>query len=129
MGVPHSQDWTGRFPHPRSVWGTPHPGQVPGQDRGLPWGTPPHRTGLGCPHPGLDGVPLCWDWMDGVHTPPPIQVRSGSRSGWGVAWDTPPCPELDGVSPPNRKTEQHSEHLLRGGRYASCVYSEGLSCL
>ena len=26
------------------------------------------------------------------------------------------------------QTDQHSEHLLRGGRYASCVHAGGLAC-
>ena len=30
--------------------------------------------------------------------------------------------------PPNQETEQQSEHLLRGGRYASCVHAGELSC-
>ena len=30
--------------------------------------------------------------------------------------------------PPPPKTEQQSEHLLHGGRYASCVHAGGLSC-
>ena len=38
-----------------------------------------------------------------------------------TGWGTPP-PWLDGVPP------HHSEHLLRGGRYASCVHAGGLSC-
>ena len=33
-----------------------------------------------------------------------------------------------GVSSPNQETEQHSEHFLCGGRYASCVHAGGLSC-
>ena len=28
-----------------------------------------------------------------------------------------------------QETEQHSEYLLRGGQYASCVHAGGLSCL
>ena len=30
--------------------------------------------------------------------------------------------------PPPPETDQHSEHLLRAGRYASCVHAGGLSC-
>ena len=35
-------------------------------------------------------------------------------------------PPTQGTSPPN--TEQHSEHLLRGGQCACCVHTGGLSC-
>ena len=64
------------------------------------------------------------------------------RSGWGVpgvplssqVWmvggtqGNPPTPGLDGVPHPHPHwTEQHSEHLLLGGRYASCVHAGGLS--
>ena len=49
-------------------------------------------------------------------------------TGWGTplsktGWCTP-CSGLDGVPPPR----QQSEHLLRGGRCASCVHAGGLSC-
>ena len=37
-----------------------------------------------------------------------------------------PCPHL--CPPPPNCTEQHSEHLLRGRRCASCVHAGGLSC-
>ena len=30
--------------------------------------------------------------------------------------------------PPCQETDQHSKHLLCGGRYASCVHAGGLSC-
>ena len=40
-----------------------------------------------------------------------------SRTGWGTA------------SPaPHQETDQHSEHLLHGGRCVSCVHAGGLSC-
>ena len=39
-----------------------------------------------------------------------------------------PLSRLDGVSPtPNQKTDQHSDHLLRGRWCASCVHAGGLS--
>ena len=51
----------------------------------------------------------------------------------------PPHPGLYGVrpvqdwmgyrTPPCQEIEQHSEHLPRGGRHASCVHAGGLSCL
>ena len=44
---------------------------------------------------------------------------------WGtpyLRWGTPPTWD------PLPITEQHSEHLLRGGQCASCVHAGGLSC-
>ena len=59
--------------------------------------------GWGTPYPRLDGVPP--PRLDGV----------------------PLCPGLDGIPPPpHQETDQHNEHLLRGGRYASCVHAGGL---
>ena len=84
---------------------------IPGADRGNPHprsrgGYPPFRSDPrsewwgGC----TLGYPPAQDWM-GV--PPPIMT------GWG----TPPLGR-----------QQHSKHLLRGGRYASFVHTGGLSC-
>ena len=121
------------LPHPGSGWGYPFPGpgrgvphhrlrwvggsqsqfqvgggySIPGPDGGTP-GTPhPDWMGYPSPHPGLDDV-------------------SQSMTGWGT-----PSPGLDGVppSPHCQETEQHSEHLLRGRRFTSCIHAEGLSCL
>ena len=47
---------------------------------------------------------------------PPSQVRMGY-----------PLAQT-GVPPILPKTEEQSEHLLRGGWYASCVHAGGLSC-
>ena len=52
---------------------------------------------------------------------------------WGVPHlangSIPPPSRLEGVPPLlHQKTEQQSEHLLRGGRYASCLHPRGLSC-
>ena len=59
-----------------------------------------------------------WWWGGGV-------TRSQVQAWRGY----PPCPRLDGVTPlPHQETDQQSEHLLRGGRYASCVHAGGLSC-
>ena len=111
-------------PCPRSGWG----------------GTPSQiRTGGGIPilltggyhHPADGGYPHSADG-GGPHP----------RSRWGypggppieTGWQYPPLhPDLDGLPPtpphphPHQETDQHSEYLLRGGRYAS--YAGGLSCL
>ena len=65
-----------------------------------------------------DGDTPHWNWMA-------VTVRTG----WGT-----PCPDWKEVNPsppppPHQETEQQSEHLLRGGRYASCVHAAGLSWL
>ena len=49
-----------------------------------------------------------------VGTPPPPRVRN-------------PLSKV-GIPHPKRETEQHSEYLLQGRRYASCVHAGGLSC-
>ena len=51
------------------------------------------------------------------------QASVCSHGGGGVT------PASVGTSPPPSRTDQHSEHLLRDGRYASCVHAGGLSCL
>ena len=111
-GVPHprsweggtpSQVWVGRVPHLRSRW-VPWPGL---DDGGYP-GYPP-RLEMGYPpRPGM-GYPLL---RPGMGYPPHLE------------WGTPP--DMGQGTPP--QTGQHSEHLLRGGRYASCVNAGGLSC-
>ena len=67
----------------------------------------------GLPHPKV--------WME-EHYPPP-------HTGLDRVPPRAPHPRLDGVPPsPHQETHQHSEHLLRGGRYASCVHAGELSC-
>ena len=114
---------------------------IPGVDRGVP-----HPADGGYPVPGLDKGEYPVPGLDGgtssqVRTGggvPPFKIRmGGSQDLMGVA--PPPCPGLDGVHPspsktgwntplPNQETDQQSEHLLRGGRCASCVHAGGLSC-
>ena len=131
MVVPHSQVRMG-VPHPMSGWGYPIPisGQV----------VPHPRSGLGTPIPGPDGD---WDIPSQVQmrgTPGYPPSRSGPRSGsgqyplqdWMLDWVLSPSPSRIGWSTPppllpHRETEQHSEHLLRGGWCASCVHVGGLS--
>ena len=61
----------------------------------------------------------------------PIQDQDGGTLGTpllSAEWGTP-CPRLDGVTPIPPPPNQQSEHLLRGGRCASCGHAGGLSCL
>ena len=80
----------------------------------------PRLWTTGYPHPWM-GVPYAANWGGGGG---PIQLMGGyphpanrvvppSRSVWGT----------------HRETELQREHLLRGGRYSSCVHAGGLSCL
>ena len=83
---------------------------------GVPWwggtlgvprsGTPPARSAGGVP---WQGVP--W-WGSTQVRYPPGQVSQGGYPAGGVP-----------------RSGQHSEYLLHGGRYASCVHAGGLSCL
>ena len=119
-GIPHHSRDGGMVP-PSSPNRGGYPGVLPcQQDGGTPpltrwgyppsarWGTPCSDLGWGYPPIRKDGGTPYWE---GCGTPP-------FRTGWG----TPP-------PPPHQETEQHSDHLLRGGRYASCVHAGGLSCL
>ena len=110
----------GGLPHLRSG-GYP----IPGLDRG---GVPHPRSGYPPPDMGWD-TPQTQVWLGGI----PSQVWSGvphPRSGYppppGHGMGYPPW-TWHGVTPPP-ETDQHSEHLLCGGRYASCVHAGGLSC-
>ena len=94
--------WGGGYPIP-CLGGYPISGLGRGYPiSGLVGGTPC----LGGPHlrsrgvPHVQGVPHVWLGGNPISAPPP-----------------PHC------------TEQHSEHLLCGGRCASCVHAGGLSCL
>ena len=53
----------------------------------------------------------------------PISGFLQTRQGY-----PPPPQEGQDWSTPRPKTEQQSEYLLHGGRYASCVRAGGLSC-
>ena len=99
-------------PGPRVGGGVyPHPSPLGGTPIWLTGGTP--RTELGYPpKSGLDGVP-----------PPPIST------GWGYPLPPPPCWQWMVIPPsPYQETEQQTEFLLHGGRYASCFHAGGLSC-
>ena len=130
----------GGVPHPRSGVAVPEPG-LDGGGRGAvphPGGVPPpSRPGQGTPLG--QGTPSIKIWPGyphlGMGYPPPSRPGQGTPNpGMGyppdLGWGTPPGwgthLTWDGVPP---QTEQHSEHLLRGGRYASCVHAGGLSCL
>ena len=79
---------------------------IPSSQQGGGGGTP------SIPGPGR-GVPHPRSRWRGV---PP------SRTKWG----NPPPPPMP--PPPAVRRQQHSEHLLRDGRYASCVHAGWLSC-
>ena len=99
--------------------------------------------GRGVPHPadGGAGTPSSW-WGGGTPSQVqageyPIQLTGGvphPRSRWGpsrTGWGTPPPSKTGWGNPPSphQEIEQHSEqHLLRDGRYASCVHAGGFSC-
>ena len=67
-------------------------------------------------------------WLTGGY---PHLADGGGTPGYSPSGlDGVPLPHWDwmGYPPPFIETEQHSEHLLCGGHYASCVHAEGLSC-
>ena len=69
-----------------------------------------------------------WDTLfcPGQEGVPPGHVRmQHTMIKWG--WGTPPSEARSEWGTPSQ-TEQQSEHLLRGGRYASCVHARLLSC-
>ena len=124
------------------VWGYSVPGlgrgryPIPGLDGG--GGVPHPRSGWwGCTIPGLDGGGYPIPGLDGGEgVPPPKSGLDGGYLGYppgpgldnGGTWGTP-LPWLDGdlgwgTPPP----PQHSEHLLRGRRNASCIHAGWLSC-
>ena len=85
----------------------------------------------GTPFPGLDGgrYPILrygWRYPLPRSGWAPILVRSEVRTG-GCPGVPPPAQDWMGYSP-TIPWEQHSEHLLRGGWYASCIHTGGLSC-
>ena len=150
-GVPQRQVLS-QVTGPRSFpEGTPVPGSFPGhRSQALSGEYPSPQWGylsmvpsygqarMGYPQPGQDRVPPSQD-STGV---PPGQVRMGydpPQPGWGT---TPPTARTgyhpqegqDGVPLARSgwgapQTEQQCKHLLRGGRYASCLHTGGLSCL
>ena len=89
--------------YPSQVWGGPHPrsGQGGYPIPGLGWGGTPSQVWTG-------GTPQTWDRV-------PPDLGQGTLRTW------------DGVPPPTWNIAS-TWHLLRGGRYASCVHAGGLSC-
>ena len=109
-GVPSSPwTWDGIPPHNGEKTDIPkYKYYLPSYYPGLAGGVPHPRFGRGYP-----GYPLT---RSGWGTPPDL--------GWG-----PPGPGMGYPSRPGMGyPPQHSEHLIRGGRYASCVHAGGLSC-
>ena len=117
------------YPHPIPTGGTPilpdggyaHPIPMEGVPPSSPIGVwVPPSSPMGVPHPVLMGYPRqvsmgyplpCWDGGTPL-----------ASSWWWYLfhWDWME------VLPP-QETEQQSEYLLCGGRYASCVHARGLS--
>ena len=102
--------------------------------------SPSHNTSIDSSHVlsirGIKGYPMCGPMclLLGRGVPPssPIGGGGGTNAMSGLDGGTP----LDWMGvPPVRTgwgyhpTEQQSEYLLRGGRYASCVRVRGLSFL
>ena len=76
--------------------------------------------GGGTPSQVPTGGYLAQVWLGGGGVPHPRSGGGGDPiPGNGLGTPLPP---------PGQETDLHSEHLLHGGRYASCVYAGGLSC-
>ena len=101
-GTPSQVWWQGGYPIPGLVGGYPLPPD-------LRWGTP---LDLGW------GTPKTWDGV------PPQDLEWGTPQ----TWDLVPPLDLGLGTPPRPGTGYPPEHLIRGGRYASCVHAGGLSC-
>ena len=113
--------------------GVPHP-------RGLDGGgVTPSQVQMGVSHPADGGGGLVEGYLhpaDRRGTPIQDHDRgTWSRTGWWfppieTEWGTPPVQDWMGYPPysPHQETDQHSEHLLCAGWYASCIHAGGLSC-
>ena len=144
-GVPHPKSGQG-VPHPRSGWGEGYPSQVwpggypiPGLGRGggtpsqvwMREGYPPDQVWMGYPQT-WDGVPP----GPGMGYPPDLGWGTFPGPGMGYlpwTWDGyHPGPEMGYPLEPGMGYTPnlgHSEHLLHGGQYASCIHAGVLSCI
>ena len=106
---------------PSQIWGVPHLRSEVG-------GGYLARSGLGgVPHPmsGVGGYPISGPGGTPSPEEDPMSGRGYPMSGRGYPMSGGGYP----ISRPSPHcTEQHSEHLLRGGRCASCVHVGGISC-
>ena len=103
-GVPPSS-WQGKGTPIQPMGGYPHPA-----DRG---GTPIQMLGVSHLADGVTLARLVWGTpstlrQDRMEVPPPPFQQTGPA--------------------PTRKMKQHSEYVMCGRRYASCIYTGGLSC-
>ena len=78
--------------------------------------------GGGTPFPG----PGVWGWGGGTPCPRPCQIPGWGGGGRAGSGGTPHLGQITGQGYP--LLGQHSVYLLHGGRYASSVHAEGLSC-
>ena len=132
-GVPHPRSGPGGTPS--QVWGVPH---LRGTPSDQVWMGYPPRPGMGYP---LDlGWGTLWTW-DRVPPQTWDQVPPGPGTGYPLPSPGTRYPPRPGTGYPPRPgtgyppgpgtgyPPQHSEeHLIRDGRYASCVHAGGLSC-
>ena len=133
-GVPHPADgW--EYPIPGAGGGTPSQVQVGGYPiPGPGGGYPIQLMDGGYPIPGPVGGTLSQVQVgvphpaDGWGSPQPSSQWGGALYPLSkIGWDTP-IQDWMGYPPPRQETDQQSEHMLRSGRYASCVHTGGLSC-
>ena len=138
-GVPHHRSRQRGVPCPRARWGRyPIPGPTGGVPHPANWGgsTPPQvqvavpypaddgegypMSRWGIPHPADGGVPHPRSRWEVSHPADAGYSIPGSGGGYPTSrtgWGTPP-PSKTGWGSPSQETEQHSKHLLHGGRYA-----------
>ena len=106
IGEGTSSCWQEEVPqYPILLRGVPHPTSR----QGVPWGIPWSRLDGGVPSiKSWMGYPPIQGWMGSGHPVQDWMRYLSTKTGWGT---------------PYQETDQQSEHLLRGGRCASCVHA------